>query len=294
MSLNHVGYFIQEARPRQWTKNLLVFAALLFAHKAGDRDATATVALAFAVFCVLSSGVYYLNDLIDLDRDRQHPLKSKRPLASGKIGRTGAGLVAAGCLVGGLACGFWLGVAFGWVCVSYVSLQLAYMLSLKHKVILDVLSIAIGFVLRAVGGACVIHVEFSHWLLLCTLFLALFLAVCKRRHELVLLGENSASHREALSHYSERLLDQMVAAVTSSTVITYALYTVAPQTVMKFGGDQLKYTVPFVVYGIFRYLYLVYRREEGGSPEGLLLGDKPLLINGVLYVVAAGALVYWR
>jgi 4-hydroxybenzoate polyprenyltransferase len=164
----------------------------------------------------------------------------------------------------------------------------------KHAVILDVVSVAIGFVLRAVAGAVVIGVQFSHWLMVCTFFLALFLIVCKRRHELVLLGEESSRHRRSLVGYSPAMLDQMVAVVTSSAVITYALYAVSADTVAKFGGDQLIYTLPFVVFGIFRYLYLVYRKEEGGSPEGLLLNDKPLLLNILLYGVTAALLVYWK
>lgn len=294
MAANKVDYLLQAARPRQWTKNLVVFAAIVFSQKLGDTVALATVCGAFAIFCFLSSAVYLINDILDAEHDKLHPLKSQRPIASGKIRRAEAGACAAFFLVISLGVAFFLGVPFGFVCLGYLALQFLYMLWLKHLVILDVLSIAIGFVIRAAAGGVVINVLVSHWLMICTLFLALFLAVCKRRHELILLGETSVQHRKSLVNYSAPLLDQMVAVVTSSTVITYALYTLAPETQERFGGDRLKYTVPFVLFGIFRYLYLVYRREEGGSPEGLLLADRPLLTNIVLFGLAVAALVYWR
>ena len=271
-----------------------MFAAIVFSQKLADGAALLTVCVAFVVFCALSSAIYLINDVLDAEQDKLHPLKSQRPIASGKLSRSHA-LVWAICLLGvSLGGAFALRTSFGLVCVGYVALQLLYMFWFKHMVILDVLSIAIGFVMRAAAGGVVIGVFISHWLMVCTLFLALFLAVCKRRHELLLLGENSIQHRKALSNYSQPLLDQMVAVVTSSTVITYALYTLAPETQERFGGDQLKYTIPFVLYGILRYLYLVYRREEGGSPESLLLGDKAMLVNIVLFILAVAALVYGR
>jgi len=289
-----LGHLLQAARPRQWTKNFVVFAAIIFSQNLGDKIALAKVAGAFAVFCMLSSAIYFINDVIDTPQDKLHPVKSHRPIAAGKIGRSEACIWAVVFLIVAMGAAFALNVQFGCVCLGYTMLQLLYMFWLKHQVILDVLCIAIGFVLRAVGGGMVIHILISHWLMVCTLFLALFLAVCKRRHELVLFGESSSLYRKALSHYSESLLDQMVAVVTSSTVITYALYTVSPETQSRFGSDHLKYTVPFVLYGIFRYLYLVYRKEEGGNPEGLLLGDKPLLVNIVLFTLTVAVLIYGR
>lgn len=248
----------------------------------------------FALFCLLSSSIYLWNDIIDAPKDRLHPTKSRRPIASGRLRRSTALAWAVALAVASFAGGFALHVDFGWICLGYAVLQFLYMYWLKHQVILDVLCIAVGFVLRALAGGIAIGIIISHWLMLCTLFLALFLAVCKRRHELVLLGDHSVLHRQSLFHYSAPLLDQMVAVVTSSTVIAYALYTVAPETQARFGGHQLIYTVPFVLFGIFRYLFLVYRKEEGGSPEGVLLGDKTLLVNIALFCLAVGVLVYWR
>jgi len=289
-----MGPLLEATRPRQWTKNIVVFAAIVFSQHLGEWPALGRTFAAFAIFCALSSAIYLLNDLIDAEQDKLHPLKSKRPIASGRLGKNEALTTAVGLLILATAAGFFLNPPLGVVCVGYAALQLGYMFWFKHQVILDVIAIAIGFVLRAVGGGAAISVEVSHWLLLCTLFLALFLAVCKRRHELLLLRDNSIEHRKTLGHYSESLLDQMVAVVTSSTVISYALYTVAPDTIDRFGSNRLIYTVPFVLFGIFRYLYLVYRREEGGSPEGLLLGDRALLVNIVLFGVAVALLVYWK
>lgn len=289
-----VGYLLQAARPRQWIKNLLLFAAIVFGQRLGDRDACVHAVIAFALFCLLSSGVYLINDILDAPKDRLHPVKSKRPIAAGKVNRSTALLWAVVFIIVSITGGFALGVAFGLSIVAYALLQFLYMLWLKREVILDVLSIAMGFVLRALAGGFAIEIVISHWLMVCTLFLALFLAVCKRRHELLLLGENSAQHRCALLNYSASLLDQMVAVATSSTIIAYALYTVAPETQARFGGHHLIYTVPFVLFGIFRYLFLVYRKEEGGSPEGVLLGDKALLVNIALFCLAVGLLVYWQ
>jgi 4-hydroxybenzoate polyprenyltransferase len=294
MPFSKVWTLLVGMRVRQWIKNLLVFAAIIFAQKLGHFPSLGKVCGAFAVFCLVSSGVYLINDVIDAEQDKRHPLKAQRPVASGKISEQEALVWAIGLTVVGMAGGFGLDTHFGYVLFAYLALQMAYVFWLKHVVVLDVLSVALGFVLRAIGGAVVIAVEFSHWLLFCTMFLALFLVVCKRRHELVLLGENSGEHRRSLEHYSPAMLDQMVGVVTSSTVVSYALYTVSPSTIAKFGGDQLKYTLPFVLYGVFRYLYLVYRMEKGGTPESSLLGDGPLMINLVLYGFTAAALVYWR
>lgn len=282
-------------RPHQWTKNLLVFAALLFARKflgpGAERFILLSVA-AFALFCAASSASYLLNDVCDAERDRAHPLKRLRPVASGALPARVA-LLAAGALAGGaVGGGFALGVPLGLTVVAYLALQVAYSLALKHVVILDVLCIAASFVLRAGAGALAIGVEFSHWLLICAALLALFLALAKRRHELVEVA-NASNHRLSLADYSPQMLDQMIAVVTASTLMAYALYTIDRETVAKFGTDNLKYTLPFVLYGIFRYLYLVYSKREGGSPARHLLTDRPLLLTVFLYAVAS-AWIIWR
>jgi 4-hydroxybenzoate polyprenyltransferase len=279
-------------RPSQWTKNLLVFAALIFAVKLFDLSAVLAASEAFVIFCALSGVVYLVNDVADRDTDRRHPTKSRRPIAAGALAVPTALLAAV--ILGALAIGsaFMLGWRFGAVAASYVTLQVLYSGPLKHIVIIDVLTIAIGFVLRAIAGAVVLNVEISHWLFVCTILLALFIALAKRRHELVLLADDAISHRPILGEYSAYLLDQMIAVVTASTLIAYIFYTISPETEQKFGTSWLGLTIPFPLYGIFRYLYLVHRREGGGSPADLLLNDRPLLACVTLWVVAVVLIIY--
>jgi 4-hydroxybenzoate polyprenyltransferase len=283
---------IRALRPKQWTKNVIVFAALVFSGQLVDPAQAGKAALAFALFCLLSGSGYLLNDLLDRERDRRHPLKAKRPIASGALPPSTAWVVFFFLAGGSLGMAFFLSVPFGYAALAYFLLQIAYSLWLKAAVILDVFAIAAGFVLRAVAGAEVIAVEISSWLLVCTMLLALFLGLCKRRHELVLLEEEAGGHRASLASYSTLLLDQMIAVVTASTVVAYALYTMADETVQKFQTDGLKYTLPFVLYGIFRYLYLVHQKEEGGNPETTLLTDRPLLVNLAMYALAVGYILY--
>jgi 4-hydroxybenzoate polyprenyltransferase len=280
-------------RPHQWTKNLLVVpAALVFSKHLFEVDAALRVGLALVVFCALSGAVYLVNDLADLERDRLHPRKRLRPLASGALSMGTARLAAALLLVAGLGSSLVLGPAFAALGLAYVVLNLAYSFGLKNVVILDVLAISLGFVLRAVAGAVAIDVEFSSWLLVCTILLALFLSLAKRRHELVLLDASAGEHRPILAEYSPYLLDQMIAVVTASCLTAYAFYTLAPETVEKYQTERVALTIPFVIYGIFRYLYLVHRREEGGSPTDVLLTDRPLLVAGALWVVAVVVIIY--
>jgi 4-hydroxybenzoate polyprenyltransferase len=282
-------------RPHQWTKNLLVFAALVFGSfklRTLPQDEivlrVAASLAAFAIFCAASSACYLLNDVLDAERDRTHPLKRHRPVASGalpaRVALLFAALLGLAAAAGGLALGLWFGAVVG----AYLVLQLAYSLVLKHEVILDVLSISAGFVLRAYAGAVAVRVEFSPWLMICAGLLALFLALAKRRHELLEV-EGAASHRRSLADYTAQMLDQMIAVVTASTLMAYALYTIQSETGQKFG--KLKYTIPFVIYGIFRYLYLVYSRQEGGNPSRHLLTDKPLLIDVFLYAAVSAWIV---
>ena len=264
-------------RPEQWTKNLFVFAGLLFGGRLLDMDAGARALLAFAIFCGLSAAVYLFNDVADRQADQQHPLKRTRPITSGQVPAATAvaagGALAAASLTGALL----LAPMLALVSVAYLALLLLYSAALKHVVILDVLTIAAGFVLRAVAGAVAVDVPIGHWLLVCTTLLALFLALSKRRHELTLLGEGAIWHRRILEEYSPYLLDQMIAVVTASTLIAYSVFATSAETAERMGTPWLGLTIPFVLYGIFRYLYLVHQKSGGGSPAALLLTDRPLL-----------------
>jgi len=284
---------LKAMRPQQWTKNILLFAALLFSQNLFHWRETVLVCAACAVFCLLSSGIYLFNDLLDIESDRIHPLKRHRPLASGAL-PVPVGIAACVSLsVGALAAAFWLSTPFAWTAVAYFLLQVAYTVRLKHVVILDVGCIAAGFVLRAVAGGQVIAATISSWLLICAMLLSLFLALGKRRHELLLLEDGATAHRRILGEYTIDLLDQMISIVTAATVVCYTFYTVAPETVAKFGTTRLVFTVPFVLYGIFRYLYLIHRRQMGGSPEKALLNDGASLVNLALYGLAVIVILYW-
>jgi 4-hydroxybenzoate polyprenyltransferase len=278
-------------RPRQWVKNLFVFAAVIFSQQLFTPVVWRAVA-AFAVFCGLSGAIYLINDVADRDKDARHPTKRYRPIASGALPVGVAVVVAAALLAASLAGAFALGVPVGLVALAYAVLLVAYSAWLKHMVILDVLTVASGFVLRAVAGAEAVAADISGWLVICTILIALFLALGKRRHEYLTLKGDAAAHRPILAEYSESFLDQMIAVVTASTVTVYALYTMWPETVAKFHTRLLPVTLPFVLYGIFRYLYLLYRRELGGNPSDLLLQDRALLLNTVLWMVAVVAIVY--
>lgn len=289
-----IAAIFRSLRPQQWTKNGFVFAALIFSLKVFEVPLLLRALAAFGVFCFLSGAIYLLNDCSDYAEDRVHPKKSKRPIASDQLSR-GAGLAAAAVFgLGSLAAAFLLGLPFFYAAAIYALLQAAYSLKLKHVVILDVFIVAAGFVLRVVAGGLVIGVPLSHWLLICTTLLALFIALSKRRHEIVLLEGEAANHRPILREYSAYLLDQMISVVTASTVIAYCLYTVSPETVAKFGTSNLIFTMPLVLYGIFRYLYLVHKKGQGGSPEEMILRDRPLLIAVVLWVAAAIVILYFR
>jgi 4-hydroxybenzoate polyprenyltransferase len=279
-------------RPGQWTKNLFVFPALVFAQRLNDPGAVLRAAIAFAVFCVLSGAVYLVNDVFDREQDRRHPLKKDRPVASGHLSVSLA-LTAAGVLgLAGLGTAFALGLPFFSTAVAYVAMMSSYSAFLKHIVIVDVLTIAGGFTLRAAAGAAAIAVPISHWLLVCTTLLALFIALSKRRHELTLLTVTATDHRPILDDYTPYLLDQMISVVTASTLIAYAFYTISPETTAKFGTDLLSLTIPFPLYGIFRYLYLVHRRDLGGSPADLVINDRPLLVCVALWVLSVILIIY--
>jgi 4-hydroxybenzoate polyprenyltransferase len=267
-------------RPSQWTKNLLIFGGLMFGQRLMDLRSVLQASAAFVIFCLLSGVVYLVNDIADRDADRRHPVKRSRPIASGALPLSVAAWAAAVLAGVALTAAFWLRPLFGVLALSYLLLLGAYSGPLKHVVIIDVLTIAIGFVLRAAAGAVAIDVAISHWLYVLTILLALFLALSKRRHELVLLADGATGHRRILEEYSPYLLDQMIAVVTASTIVAYAFYTVSPETIQKFGTDYLGLTLPFPLYGIFRYLYLVHQKEGGGSPSEMLLA---LTMAAIIY-----------
>jgi 4-hydroxybenzoate polyprenyltransferase len=278
-------------RPRQWVKNLFVFAGVIFSQQLLTPRLWPALA-AFAIFCGLSGAIYLFNDVADVDRDRLHPSKRLRPIASGALPRGAAIGTGVALLAGCLAAAFTLSPAFGLVALLYGALLTAYSVWLKHAVILDVLTVAAGFVLRAVAGAVAVDAEISGWLLICTILIALFLALGKRRHEYRSLTGDAVAHRPILADYSEGFLDQMISVVTASTVTTYALYTMSPDTVAKFHTRLLPLTLPFVLYGIFRYLYLLYRRDLGGNPSDLLVTDRGLLLDALLWMAATLTIIY--
>lgn len=283
---------VRSLRPEQWTKNLLVFAGVLFGGRLLDADALVNSVAAFAVFCALSGAVYLFNDLADREADQRHPLKRHRPIASGRLSPRLA-LVAAVVLgLGAVQAGLLLGPAFGTIAGAYLAILLLYSAALKHLVIIDALTIAAGFVLRAAGGAVAVAVPISQWLLVCTTLLALFLALSKRRHELTLLAEGATDHRRILVEYSPYLLDQMISVVTASTLIAYSVYATSEDTAQRLGTTRLGLTIPFVLYGIFRYLYLVHQKRGGGSPAALLLADRPLLACVALWALSVALILY--
>jgi len=277
-------------RPKQWTKNALVMAGYVFA--LGDKSQTIDKSLfwealgATAAFCLTSSAVYLFNDVRDCEQDRQHPEKSKRPIAAGDLRKGTAVAWSVVFALLGMGGAVLLSPPFAEVLGLYLVLQLAYSLVLKSIELVDVFVIATGFVLRAIGGAVVIGIAFSPWLLLCTLLLALFLALCKRRHEKVVLNHSANDSRPALAGYDAKLLDQLIAIAGSATLVCYSLYTLWPDTVEKFDTDLMAWTIPFVIFGIFRYLDLVYRHKKGDKPEQILLTDGPLMVDIALYGIA--------
>jgi 4-hydroxybenzoate polyprenyltransferase len=279
-------------RPHQWTKNLIIFVALGLSKHLFEPEPVLRSLLAFAVFCALSGTVYLVNDVADVERDRLHPTKRLRPVASGALGVRAASVIAAVLAAVSLGASLVLGLDFAGLAVFYLLLNIAYSFRIKNIVILDVIAVSIGFVIRAVAGAVAIAVQISDWLLICTILLALFLTLAKRRHELTSLSESASGHRSILAEYSPYLLDQMIAVVTASCVTAYAFYTTAAETRDKYQTDRLAWTLPFVLYGIFRYLYLVHRKEQGGSPTDILLADRPLLVDVALWALTLIAIVY--
>lgn len=278
---------IKSLRPKQWTKNFFVFAAILFSQNLFNIPMLLRVILVFILFSLLSSGVYLINDIIDIEKDKNHPKKKQRPIASGAINPSVALVFAVLLSTFTLALSFKLSFYVGLVSLLYLIQSLLYSIYLKNVVIIDALLIAFGFVLRVVAGGLVISVNVSVWLIICVTLLALFIAFCKRRHEINLLSYKAGSHRKILEEYSVELLDQMINVVTSSTLVVYLLYTF-----LSSAEIELMYTIPFVLYGIFRYLYLVYKKNGGGEPEDIVLKDKHMVINILLWVLVVVIILY--
>ena len=283
---------LKTMRPKQWTKNIVIFAALVFDEKLFIPELLAKTLAAFVLFCLISSTVYLINDLVDMEKDRQHPAKRHRPLASGQLEPSVALVAAVFIPLACLPLSFALKPFFGLVALSYLAVMIAYSFVLKNIVIIDVLTIAAGFVLRVAAGAIVVEVErFSPWLYVCMTLLALFQGFGKRRHELVVLEGNANEHRPSLNEYSLQLLDEMIAVVTSATVVAYSLYTFSAPNLP--ANHAMMLTIPFVLYCIFRYLYLMHFKKEGGSPEEILLKDKPLIIAFGLWSLAVIVIMYF-
>ena len=281
--MNIILLFIKELRPKQWTKNLLVFAALIFTIPDITVNMVYAALAGFMLFSFVSGAVYILNDLVDLELDRQHPIKKNRPMASGNLPPAIAVSAGSILLLVSLVTSYYLNTWFGLILTVYFVLNVAYSFYLKNIVIIDVMVIATGFVLRAAGGAYVIDVPMTPWFIICTMLLALFLAISKRRHELTLVEQDEGTegdYRAVLDSYSTKLLDEMNSIVTTATIISYALFTFTSGRTL-----NLMWTIPLVIYGIFRYLYLIHIENKGGQPDEILLQDKPILITVLLYTV---------
>ncbi len=279
-------------RPEQWVKNLIVFGALIFARRFTSTPDVLHSLLAFGILCLLSSAVYIVNDIHDREQDSLHPTKKSRPLAAGALSPVTARILAVILMFSGMAASLLLPREFLYIAMIFVAFNILYTALLKSIVIIDVMSIAVSFVLRAVAGSYAISVETSPWLIACTFLLALFLGFGKRRHELIVLKDQAFEHRVSLKQYSPYFLDQLIGVVTASTVVAYTFYTLSPEIQEKLGVRHLELTIPFVLYGIFRYLYLIHQEERGGSPARLLLTDMPILINIVLWFLSVMA-IFW-
>ncbi len=282
---------IKTMRPRQWSKNIFVFVALIFDDKLTDPISVLRTLGAFVLLCLMSSAVYLMNDLADIENDRQHPTKKNRPLPAGQLSPTVAGIAAALLALGSLAAGFALDFELGLVLLAYLIIQVAYTFWLKNVVLVDVMMVTAGFILRIAAGVVVINVErFSPWLYVFGGFLALFMILGKRRHELVLLGEGASSHRSILKEYNLDLIDRLLGIVTTSAVVSYSLYTFLAEGVPD--NHMMMLSIPFVVYAIFRYLYLIHVRHEGGAPEDIFLRDRPMQMSMVLFGMVVFVAIY--
>jgi len=296
-------------RPHQWIKNLFIFPALIFSKNLFHPAYIFKSVAAFVLFCMLSGSVYIINDIMDVNEDRHHPQKKRRPIASGRI-NVGAAYFLHGALAAvSLSLCFALDLHFGLISAAYYALNLGYSFGLKRVVLVDVFIVSLGFVIRAVAGGLVIAVLISPWLIVCTMLLALFMVLAKRRHEIILMGDRAnllmelslaaedealaSRFRHSLDEYNPYFLDQLIGVTTATTLVTYIMYTLSDDAIVKFGGTGLVYTVPFVIYGIFRYLYLIHLKKEGGNPARVMMSDRPLLINVLLWGITVVVYLYF-
>lgn len=287
-AVQKISAFVKLLRPKQWIKNLFVFAPLIFAKHVFEYNYLITVVAAFILFCLMSSAVYVLNDIVDCEKDRLHPKKKNRPIASGIISKFEGGTLLLVLVPLVLIVSFFVDLYFGIVILLYFLNNTLYSFKIKHMVILDVMSIAVGFLLRVIGGALIIRVDISPWILLCTLLLSLFLGFSKRRNELVVMNAGAQNHRKILEEYSLEFIDNMLSIVTASTVMAYSLYTFSTNN----KNYNMMVTIPFVLYGIFRYQYIIYKKNEGGSPEETVLSDIPLIVTIALWGILSIVILY--
>jgi 4-hydroxybenzoate polyprenyltransferase len=285
--------YLAALRVYQWPKNLVVFAALIFAEQLHHSHQVLLSVGAFFTLCAASSAVYLLNDMLDVARDRTHPEKRDRPLASGAMGMGTAAVLLLALAAASLVGAYRLRPVFCSAVAIYLALMTAYSVILKRVMLVDVIVVALGFVVRAVAGALVLQVEFSNWLVVCTLFLALFLSLGKRRHEIELMDKEAAGHREVLGEYSVPFLDGLMLVVGGAALLTYTIYTCSPEVVERL-GDKLYVTIPFVIYGLFRYIHLVHMRNSGGDPSKTLLKDVPIMVTVLLWGLVSVGLIYWH
>jgi len=292
---NHSSYLLSHIsilRPYQWVKNLLVFSGLFFSTSLFKIDVIVVSVVAFCIFCMASSGIYILNDLRDIKFDMIHPVKRNRAIASGKVSKVSALVILFVLLFSSLLFSYLLEKKFFIIILAYICLNTAYSFGLKKVVLLDAFIVAIGFLLRAFAGCIVIHVIVTPWLFICTLSLALIISFGKRRNEMEILKSEAMDHRKALQFYNIQLLDIILTICSATAIGTYSLYTMAAETVMRFGNQRLILTTPFVMYGIFRYLYLIYEHNLGGDPAKLLVKDVPTIVNGILWILVVGFVIY--
>jgi len=288
------AHIVAAARPHQWSKNLFILAPLLFSGRLADTSSLGRSLLAFAAFCLLSSSLYIFNDWIDLEEDRAHPEKSNRPLASGQLPASVALAASAVMALTAFVLSYLLGPFFFVTTLSYFVLIVAYCLGLKRMIVVDCMTIAMGFVLRVVGGSIAISVSASHWLIVCAFLLALFLAFSKRRQELIALSVDAGAHRSVLKFYSVVYLGQVNVVLVAASIVCYALYTVAPETVDRFQTDALIYGTVFVIYGMLRYMALIEDPKNGGNPSKILMQDRPLIFTLLLWSVFNVAVIYYE
>ena len=289
---SNILLYLVMLRPYQWVKNLLVFSGLIFSTSLFKSEVIGASLASFGIFCLASSGIYILNDLRDIESDKQHPVKKNRPIASGKVSKISAIVIMGLLLPSSLLFSYLLDKSLFLIIIVYIGLNIAYSFGLKNIVILDALIVASGFLLRAFAGCVVIHVDVTPWLFICTLSLALILSFGKRRNEMNILNTEAGAHRETLQFYSIHLLDIILTICSATAIGTYSLYTMAVETVSRFGSQKLIMTTPFVMYGVFRYLFLIYSENKGGDPTKLLVRDIPMIINGILWMICVGYIIY--